>query len=630
MRIAHKYIGIVLKRGEKGSELKRVYKNILNRDLFLMAYANIYSNDGAMTKGVDATDIVDGMSLKRIDRIIRKLRRRKYYWRPARRTRIAKKKSNKKRPLGIPVWSDKLTAEVIRMVLTAYYESQFCQSSHGFRQLRGCHTALQQVGMWNGVKWFIEGDIRGCFDNIDHEMLLRILGRKIKDKSLLNLIKRMLKAGYIEDWKYHDTYSGTMQGGILSPLLSNIILNELDKYVETELIPQYTKGTCKHRNPEYNRLNIAMTCAKQKGQIDNYRQLRKQKQKIPSQVTHDPTFRRLKYVRYADDFLLGFIGSLKEAIEIKRKISEFLRRLKLTLSEEKTLITHAKTGRAKFLGYEIHIAHDDNRFTKNHHRQNRCRRRSINGCPILLIPKKVINEWSRHFTKGKKIVHRTSLLRFSDLEITRTYGIEFQGIANYYALAHNIASFYKVKYHYMTSLAKTIAAKHKKNVSWVYRKYKQKSFYGVTCLIVETKNLKNPNKPLLARFGYKPLRRNKRAIIIDDKPQIYKYSTEFISRLLHNKCELCGSNKEIQAHHVHKLKDVIQKYKKRKNPPEWALFMIKRKRKVVFVCSHCHIDIHRGKYDGQKIESRLTGELDDTETVTSGSEGACWKSAAYQ
>lgn len=248
MRNAHKYIEIVRKRGEKGLELKRVYKNILNRELFLMAYANIYANDGAMTKGVDATDTVDGMSLKRIDRIIRKLRRRKYYWRPARRIQIPKKNSNKKRPLGIPVWSDKLTAEVLRIILSAYYEPQFCEYSHGFRQLRGCHTALQQIGFWTGVKWFIEGDIKGCFDNIDHDILLRIIGKKIKDRSLLKLIKKMLKAGYIEDWKYYDTYSGTPQGGVLSPLLSNIILSELDKYVETELIPQYTKGTGKHRN----------------------------------------------------------------------------------------------------------------------------------------------------------------------------------------------------------------------------------------------------------------------------------------------------------------------------------------------------------------------------------------------
>lgn len=630
MRTALKYLEIVRRRGEKGLPLKRVYKNILNRELFLLAYENIYANDGALTRGVDVTDTVDGMSVKRIDRIIKKLRRRKYHWKPVRRIQIPKRNSHKKRPLGIPVWSDKLTAEVIRIVLSAYYEPQFCKYSHGFRQLRGCHTALQEIRYWTGTKWFIEGDIRGCFDNINHNVLLEIIGKKIKDRSLLRLIKQMLKAGYLEDWKYYATYSGTPQGGVLSPLLANILLSELDNYIETELIPQYTKGKARRRNPEYNRLNVAMTYAKQRGQIEKYNELRKKKRKIPCQLTHDPNYRRLRYVRYADDFLLGFIGTRAEAIEIKRKISQFLKRLKLEMSEEKTLITHATTGRAKFLGYEIYIAHDDKRYTKNHHRLNKPRRRSINGCPIFCIPRKVIIEWSHHFTKKGKTVQRTSLLRCSDFEIVRTFGIEFQGLANYYSLAHNVSKLYRVKYHYMTALAKTIAAKHKKNIKWVYRKYKRRSEYGVTGLFVEKKNPNNPNKPLVAKFGDKPLRRNKSAIIIDDKPKVYKCSTELVNRLLINRCELCGSDQDIQGHHVRKLKDIKQKYRgrKRKHPPKWVEFMIKRNRKVVFVCLKCHIEIHNGKYDGRKVESRLTGEPYDTERVMYGSEGASWKSAS--
>ncbi len=228
----------------------------------------------------------------------------------------------------------------------------------------------------------------------------------------------MLKAGYMKDWKYHNTYSGTPQGNVLSPLLSNIILNELDNYVEKELIPQYTKGTDKRRNPEYNRLNVAMTYTKQKGQIEKYKELKKIKSKLPSQVTDDPDYRRLKYVRYADDFLLGFIGSRKEAEEIKQKISQFLKQLKLTMSDEKTLITHASKGKAKFLGYEIYLAQDNSRFTKNHKRMNKYPKRSVNGKPILTIPKKVVNEWSHHFTKGGKTVPRMCLLRTGKLLFT--------------------------------------------------------------------------------------------------------------------------------------------------------------------------------------------------------------------
>ena len=242
MHKAFKYIEIVRSRGERGLELKRVYSNILNRDLFLMAYGNLYANKGAMTKGVDEDDIVDGMSIKRIDRIIKKLKKRSYKWRPVRRRKIEKKNSKKKRPLGIAVWNDKLVSEVIRIVLSAYYEPQFSKYSHGFRIMRGCHTALQEISTWQGTKWFIEGDLRGCFDNIDHEILLGIISNKIKDRSLLKLLKKMLRAGYLEDWKYHETYSGTPQGNVLSQLLSNILLSELDRFIEKELIPQYTKG----------------------------------------------------------------------------------------------------------------------------------------------------------------------------------------------------------------------------------------------------------------------------------------------------------------------------------------------------------------------------------------------------
>lgn len=555
-----------------------------------------------MTKGVDEHDIVDGMSIKRIDRIIHKLKNRNYKWKPVRRTKIEKKNSKKKRPLGIAVWNDKLVSEVIRIVLSAYYEPQFSIYSHGFRTMRGCHTALQVINTWQGTKWFIEGDIRGCFDNIDHEILLGIISEKIKDRSLLKLLKKMLKAGYIEDWKYHETYSGTPQGNVLSPLLSNILLSNLDKFVEQQLIPQYTKGDCKRRNPEYNRLNVAMTYAKKKGDIEKYNELWERKRKLPSQDPNDPNFRRLRYVRYADDFLLGFIGSKAEAKQIKQQIAEFLKTLKLEMSEEKTLITHATTEKAKFLGYEITIAQDDNHFTKNYRRQNRVRRRSINGCPIFLIPRKVITTWSHHFLRKGKTIHRSNLLRCSDFEITRTFGIEFQGLANYYSIAHNIGKLSKVKFHYMTSLAKTIAAKHKSNRKWVYKKYKTKSNYGITCLEVKFENTKNSEKPFRATFGAKPLRRNKTAIFVDKIVQTYKYRHELISRLLKNECELCGSNHDVQGHHVRAIKDVKRKYKGRKNPPKWAVFMMKRNRKVVIVCHECHEAIHSGKYDGSNFK----------------------------
>jgi hypothetical protein len=324
-------------------------------------------------------------------------------------------------------------------------------------------------------------------------------------------------------------------------------------------------------------------------------------------------------------FILGFIGTRAEAIEIKQKIAEFLRTIKLTMSEEKTLITNAVKDRARFLGYEIHTEQADRKLSG---KQSKLKRRSINGHIMLNVPKDVVEEWSNRFNKNGKAVHRPYLTTCSDYEITQTYGLELQGLVNYYALAYDVGKLQKVKYHFMTSLKKTIANKHKKGLTWVNRKYKRKSEYGVTAIIVEIPNPKNPNKPLRAKFGDKPIRQNKYAILDDSKAQFYHGRNELVRRLLANECELCGSSEKIRGHHVHKLADVKKKYKGHKYPPKWAVFMMERNRKVVFVCHQCHTEIHTGRYDGKKVEQRFTGELSATETGTLSSERACWKSVS--
>src|SRR5205823_176992 len=242
MRPANTILELIGKRGEKGLPLERVYKLLFNKNLYLQAYGKIYRNKGTMTHGV-TDETPDGMSLTKIDAIIEALRYERYQWLPARRTCIPKK-HGKKRPLGMPVWSDKLVQEVIRLILEAYYEPAFSDHSHGFRPERGCHTALREIHYhWSGTTWFIEGDISQCFDKLNHEMLLHSLSEHIHDGRFINLIRELLDAGYMEDWTFHQTLSGVPQGGIVSPILSNILLDKLDKYVETVLIPMYTKGT---------------------------------------------------------------------------------------------------------------------------------------------------------------------------------------------------------------------------------------------------------------------------------------------------------------------------------------------------------------------------------------------------
>lgn len=301
-------------------------------------------------------------------------------------------------------------------------------------------------------------------------------------------------------------------------------------------------------------------------------------------------------------FLLGLAGSRKEALEIKQKIQTFLKSINLTLSEEKTLITHATLDRARFLGYDIYIGRDDTKLTTNKNQAKQIGR-SLNGQVILSVPKEVTKEWQSRVTKKGKATHRPELLNCSDYEIIQTYGLEFQGLVNYYTMAHNVSTrLYPVKYAYEQSLAKTLATKHQKPISWAYRKYAQRSEQDVKALIVNIPNPKNPDKPLTAKFGDKPIRFNPKAVITDTMTKSYHGRNELVRRLLANECELCGSSEKAQVHHVRKLNDLKKKYAGSPDPPAWAQFMMARNRKTIVVCHQCHVAIHAGKYEGQKVE----------------------------
>jgi len=591
MQNAETVLGVIHERGKRALPLKRLYRNLFNPSLYLRAYGRIYRNHGALTPGT-TPETADGMSLTKIQTIIKAVRSERYRWLPVRRTYIAKKNSSKKRPLGLPSWSDKLLQEVIRSLLEAYYEPQFSPNSHGFRSGRGCHTALDKIhSEWRGTSWFIEGDISQCFDRLDHSMLLSILAEKIQDKRFLRLIQGLLEAGYLEEWRYYSTLSGSPQGGISSPILANIYLDKLDKFVETKILPKYNAGTRRTPNREYMRVHQQITHYKKKGDNQKVKQLRNQLQSLPSRTPNDPGYRRLRYVRYADDWLLGLSGPKCEAEDVKRQIGDYLNSsLKLELSEEKTLITHARTETAHFLGYEIVVLNNDHKHDRRGHR-------NINGQIGLKVPMKVVREKCKPYLYHGKPIRRTERTVNTAYSIVAQFQSEYRGIAEYYQLAFNRHQLGRLKYVMEQSLTKTLARKYRISVNQVYRRYrailqtKQGPLKGLQVVIQRGEE----RKPLVAQWGGISLARRTIAVALNDSPPSIWNSqrSELVQRLLANTCELCGSHEDIEVHHIRHLKDLRQNG--RRTQPEWVKNMAARKRKTLIVCRKCHEDIHAGR-----------------------------------
>lgn len=581
---------------------ERLYRNLYNTEFYLVAYAKLYPNKGSNTNGVN-NDTIDGMSLERIERLIEKLKEQSYQPKPARRTYIPKK-NGKRRPLGIPTFEDKLVQEVVRSILESIYEPQFSNHSHGFRPNRSCHTALKEIrNTFTGTRWFIEGDIKGFFDNIDHHVLIGLLRKRIRDEKLINLIWKFLRAGYVEEWNFYKTYSGTPQGGIISPLLSNIYLHELDKYVEQYAL-DYNKGKKRRHNLVYHNLASKINHSKSKNKRDwerlteeekaerlrKLKALYKELQSHESKDLFDPNYRRIKYVRYADDFIIGVIGSKKEAEQFKKDLTDFLAdKLKLELSAEKTLITHSKTN-ARFLGYDIRVARDWQRMKM----PNGTKKRKFNYQTKLFVPhekyiKKLIDLGALKIgsNNGWKPVHRPYLVHNDDLEILRTYNAEIEGLYNYFRLASNVHVLQSFRQTMKYSMIKTYASKYKSTVSKIITKFSINGKFGI--------HYKTKDGPKIAFFTEQRMEKNseinKQSVDIIENTLLYGGRTSLIERLLAEKCEWCGEeNVPLEMHHVNKLKDL--KGKKR-----WEQTMIARNRKTIAMCVKCHHNLHNGKLD---------------------------------
>ena len=584
MQNAEAVLGVLRERGRKGLPCNELFRQLFNPQLYLLAYGRIYSNQGAMTPG-PTPETADDMSLEKIGAIIDAMRHERYRFSPVRRVYIPKK-NGKLRPLGMPSWSDKLVSEVVRLLLEAYYEPQFSERSHGFRPRRGCHTALREIADgWTGTKWFIEGDISDCFGSLDHEVMLAILSEKIRDGRFLGLVRNMLTAGYLEDWRWNATLSGSPQGGVASPILSNIYLHKLDQFVETVLIPQNTQGTRRKDNPAYVKVAGNLAYARKRGYRDKARALRRELRCIPRGDPHDPGYRRLRYSRYADDHLLGFIGPKAEAEKIKGQLAAFLcDELKLELSAKKTLITHARDQPARYLGYEIIVQHGDSKITGG--------QRAANGKVALRVPQDVIKAKCAPYRCHGKPWHRSAMQNLDDYDIVKAYGAEYRGIVQYYLLANDVWRLNRLRCDAETSMLKTLAAKHQSTVTKMAARHRAKIKTPLgprKCF--EARVERHGKRPLVARFGGIPLVRDKWAALTDHQPRPVTYPRkELTVRLLRRRCEMCGDPAKVAVHQVRKLASLGNRTA---SPPAWAALMIQKRRKTLVVCQPCHDAIHR-------------------------------------
>jgi group II intron reverse transcriptase/maturase len=574
-------------------KFERLYRNLFNEQMFYVAYQRIYANQGNMTPGTDGKTI-DQMSLQRIDSVIESLRDETYQPHPARRVYIPKK-NGKKRPLGIPSFEDKLVQEVVRMLLETIYEGYFEWTSHGFRPNRSCHTALAQIQKtFSGAKWFIEGDIKGFFDNIDHNVLIDILHKRIADERFLRLIRKFLNAGYIEDWKYNRTYSGTPQGGIISPILANIYLDQFDKYMKA-YAQKFDEGKERRRNNEYYRLNTRRVLLNKKiksitdeeeksALIRKSKEIQKVMLSIPVKDAMAPDYRRIQYVRYADDFLVSVIAGKAECEKIKTDIGEFMRgTLHLELSKEKTLITNSQD-KAKFLGYEVSVRKSN--VTKRDKNGKLCR--AFNGSVVLTVNPETIRKKLSNYgalkigsNKGKDCYRSKSreyMIGMKPEDILAQYNGEIRGFYNYFALASNASAQCSTFGYIMEwSLYKTLGQKLNLSSMQVKAKYrKDKDF------VIPYKDKDGKEKyRILYNGGFKKKSAQWNANYDAIPQRIAVPYPSLAERLMSGVCELCGKEGSVVMHHVRNLNLL-------KGDKSWEALMLKRHRKTLVVCKDCN------------------------------------------
>jgi group II intron reverse transcriptase/maturase len=567
-----------------------LYRLVCRKETLTLAYNLIRSKPGNMTPGID-NETLDEMSEAVIERLIKDLQNLTFKFKPVRRVYIPKANSNKERPLGVPSPMDKVVQKAMLLILESIYDPTFSVHSHGFRPGLSPHSALREIrSTWSGIKWIIEGDIEGCYDNVDHHSLINILRRKIKDEKFIQLIWKLLRAGVEIDGVIEKTKKGTPQGGILSPLLANIYLHELDQYLENMSTKIDAESTSSRReNPEYKKISGKMYRLRTKRTKDGTQRivptmdaksklskLSKEQRKIPSKDPLDEKFKKLIFVRYADDWIIGIIGSKEQTKEILTEVKNFLEvSLKLKLSKDKTKITLAASRKAMFLGFQLQASRK-----AQYSNLGKQKKRTVGWQPRLFVPiDRVITRLSeKNFcTKNGIGIRKKGWILYPDDIIVNRYNYIIRGLRNYYAPADNFGdSMNRIEYILKYSCAHTLACKHNSRVSVQTARL---SKLGLS--------LSKSHKNNIWDFKTKPFEYEK----------IFKTYSRKTRYLTSDRCTICQSTENLEMHHIKALRkdgvDLADKY---------AIALMQRmNRKQITVCRRCHMDIHRGRYDGNSL-----------------------------
>lgn len=558
---------------------RMVYKLMCDPQLLEIAYNNIRSRPGNMTPGV-TPETLDGMSYDLLLTIAEQLKTERFQFKPGRRIYIPKPGKKLKRPLTIAPPRDKVVQEAMRIILNCIFEPTFLDSSHGFRPHRSCHTALERVKIkFKPATWVIEGDIEKCFDSVNHERLMEIIEAKITDRQFTKLIRKSLKAGYFEFQLIPHNIIGTPQGSIISPILSNIYLHQMDAYLE-ELKNAFDKGKRAKNTLAYERIRYQMKKAKGLPDKSGFRTIVKEARKTPVMDYSDPAYKRLGYVRYADDWVVGIRGSYLDAREILSKISEFCQKdLKLKVSDTKTKITNLNKEKVVFLGVNI--------FRSKHTKYYRRKRSSVSSSykqgQNLQLQFHVSLDRIRSrlaqaniYKTNQKAHPKFIWLSLEHSQIVTLYNGVLRGFLNYYSFVGNYSRLVSLlRYVIYGSATALLATKYNLTMAKVIKKF--------------GRTLKDPTNQ--KHQLYEPTYKATGEFKINANPLVSSLYSRHrsLASLQDLVCSICGSDYRVEMHHVRALKDL--------NPKASAVdqIMAKNRRKQIPLCRECHMTKHRNE-----------------------------------